>query len=45
MTQEISSTRAIVEALTRAIVEHRLLPGAKLKWRALASDGCYVVPL
>ena len=22
-----------------------LLPGAKLQWRALASDGCYVVPL
>jgi hypothetical protein len=22
-----------------------LLPGAKLQWRALASDGCFVVPL
>jgi DNA-binding GntR family transcriptional regulator len=36
MTQEISSTRAIVEALTRAIVEHRLLPGAKLAEQKLA---------
>lgn len=36
MNSETSSTRAIVEALTRAIVEHRLLPGAKLAEQKLA---------
>lgn len=36
MNQEISSTHTIVEALTRAIVEHRLLPGAKLAEQKLA---------
>lgn len=36
MHKEMSSTRAIVEALTRAIVEHRLLPGAKLAEQKLA---------
>jgi DNA-binding GntR family transcriptional regulator len=36
MNPEISSTHAIVEALTRAIVEHRLLPGAKLAEQKLA---------
>ena len=33
---ENSTTHAIVEALTRAIVEHRLLPGAKLAEQKLA---------
>jgi len=32
-----STTSSIVEALTRAIVEHRLLPGAKLAEQKLAS--------
>jgi DNA-binding GntR family transcriptional regulator len=32
-----STTNSIVEALTRAIVEHRLLPGAKLAEQKLAS--------
>lgn len=32
-----SATHSIVEALTRAIVEHRLLPGAKLAEQKLAS--------
>lgn len=32
----LSTTNAIVEALTRAIVEHRLLPGAKLAEQKLA---------
>ena len=32
-----STTHSIVEALTRAIVEHRLLPGAKLAEQKLAS--------
>ena len=32
----VSTTRVIVEALTRAIVEHRLLPGAKLAEQKLA---------
>ena len=35
-TPETSATRSIVEALTRAIVEHRLLPGAKLAEQKLA---------
>lgn len=34
---ETSITHSIVEALTRAIVEHRLLPGAKLAEQKLAS--------
>jgi DNA-binding GntR family transcriptional regulator len=34
---DTSTTRTIVEALTRAIVEHRLLPGAKLAEQKLAS--------
>ena len=34
---ENSTTFTIVEALTRAIVEHRLLPGAKLAEQKLAS--------
>lgn len=34
---ETSVTHSIVEALTRAIVEHRLLPGAKLAEQKLAS--------
>ena len=34
--KETSTTHAIVEALTRAIVEHRLLPGAKLAEQKLA---------
>jgi DNA-binding GntR family transcriptional regulator len=34
---ENSTTYSIVEALTRAIVEHRLLPGAKLAEQKLAS--------
>ena len=33
---ETSTTHSIVEALTRAIVEHRLLPGAKLAEQKLA---------
>ncbi|WP_137893426.1 GntR family transcriptional regulator [Ramlibacter sp. 2FC] len=33
---ETSTTHTIVEALTRAIVEHRLLPGAKLAEQKLA---------
>lgn len=33
---ESSSTSAIVEALTRAIVEHRLQPGTKLAEQKLA---------
>ena len=33
---ETSATHSIVEALTRAIVEHRLLPGAKLAEQKLA---------
>jgi len=33
----LSTTRVIVEALTRAIVEHRLLPGAKLAEQKLAN--------
>ena len=33
---ENSSTRHIVESLTRAIVEHRLLPGTKLSEQKLA---------
>jgi DNA-binding GntR family transcriptional regulator len=33
---ETTTTHAIVEALTRAIVEHRLLPGAKLAEQKLA---------
>ena len=33
---ESTTTHAIVEALTRAIVEHRLLPGAKLAEQKLA---------
>ena len=33
---ETSTTNSIVEALTRAIVEHRLLPGAKLAEQKLA---------
>ncbi len=32
----LSSTRAIVDALTKAIVEHRLLPGSKLAEQKLA---------
>ena len=36
MSTETSSTHAIVETLTRAIVEHRLLPGAKLAEQKLA---------
>ncbi len=35
---EITSTGAIVEALTRAIVEHRLQPGAKLVEQKLATQ-------
>lgn len=35
---EKPSTRSIVEALTRAIVEHRLLPGSKLVEQALADE-------
>ena len=31
-----TATRSIVDALTRAIIEHRLLPGAKLAEQALA---------
>ena len=34
--KETSATHSIVEALTRAIVEHRLLPGAKLAEQKLA---------
>ena len=34
---ETSTTHSIVEALTRAIVEHRLLPGAKLAEQKLAT--------
>ncbi|MFM7026049.1 MAG: GntR family transcriptional regulator [Limnohabitans sp.] len=34
---ETSATHSIVETLTRAIVEHRLLPGAKLAEQKLAS--------
>ena len=34
---EISTTAAIVEALTRAIVEHRLQPGSKLAEQKLAT--------
>lgn len=34
---DTTATRTIVEALTRAIVEHRLLPGAKLAEQKLAS--------
>ena len=34
--KETSTTHSIVEALTRAIVEHRLLPGAKLAEQKLA---------
>lgn len=33
---ETSTTHSIVEALTRAIIEHRLLPGAKLAEQKLA---------
>ncbi|MEY3953348.1 MAG: putative HTH-type transcriptional regulator YdfH, partial [Pseudomonadota bacterium] len=33
---ETTATHTIVEALTRAIVEHRLLPGAKLAEQKLA---------
>ena len=33
---ESSTTRSIVEALTRAIVEHRLQPGTKLAEQKLA---------
>ena len=33
---ETSTTNSIVEALTRAIIEHRLLPGAKLAEQKLA---------
>ena len=33
---ETSTTHHIVESLTRAIVEHRLLPGAKLAGQKLA---------
>jgi DNA-binding GntR family transcriptional regulator len=33
---EVSSTQHIVQALTRAIVEHRLMPGAKLVEQRLA---------
>jgi len=33
---ETSTTHHIVESLTRAIVEHRLLPGAKLAEQKLA---------
>ncbi len=33
---ETSATHSIVEALTRAIIEHRLLPGAKLAEQKLA---------
>mgnify|MGYP006147436237 CR=1 FL=1 len=33
---EPSTTRVIVESLTRAIVEHRLLPGTKLAEQKLA---------
>lgn len=36
-TSETSSTHNIVEALTRAIVEHRLMPGAKLAEQKLAN--------
>ena len=36
-TSETSITHHIVEALTRAIVEHRLLPGAKLAEQKLAT--------
>jgi DNA-binding GntR family transcriptional regulator len=34
---ETSSTHAIVNALTKAIVEHRLLPGSKLAEQKLAT--------
>ncbi|MBV5345367.1 MAG: GntR family transcriptional regulator, partial [Rhodoferax sp.] len=34
---DTSSTHAIVTALTRAIVEHRLMPGTKLAEQKLAT--------
>ena len=36
MSTDISATKTIVDALTRAIVEHRLEPGAKLAEQKLA---------
>ena len=49
---ESSTTAAIVDALTRAIVEHRLHPGSKLAEQKLAdhfgvarTDEHYHVPL
>ena len=35
-TTEVSSTQHIVQALTKAIVEHRLIPGVKLVEQKLA---------
>ena len=35
---EASTTRAIVDALTRAIVDHRLQPGSKLAEQKLADQ-------
>jgi len=37
LTTDNSTTRVIVDALTKAIVEHRLMPGSKLAEQKLAT--------